>query len=218
MSDGDETKIKVSPVEVLTVREVGSGYVYLGIHGDDGRVYAHAMPDGAQCDALIAALHKALGRAQTPLEASLLALAEEEDRLAAKADWPDCHKYERAAEAYRAALAMAREAGPTVPRAAVAALISTMEQWYPAHNEAAETCDDASTARYQEGKTHGIMHCLDAVKALLDGTTGGRATLEAAGLWPVAAPATTALRGELLMSGQTEAIDALDRLAKDGEG
>ena len=43
------------------------------------------------------------------------------------------------------------------------------------------------------------------------------ATLEAAGLWPVAAPATTALRGELLMSGQTEAIDALDRLAKDGE-
>lgn len=46
------------------------------------------------------------------------------------------------------------------------------------------------------------------------------ATLEAAGLWPVGAPApaTTALRGELLMSGQTEAIDALDRLAKDGEG
>lgn len=44
-----------------------------------------------------------------------------------------------------------------------------------------------------------------------------RATLEAAGLWPVAAPATTALRGELLMSGQTEAIDALDRLAKGGE-
>jgi hypothetical protein len=42
-------------------------------------------------------------------------------------------------------------------------------------------------------------------------------TLEAAGLWPVAAPATTALRGELLMSGQTEAIDALDRLAKGGE-
>ncbi len=44
-----------------------------------------------------------------------------------------------------------------------------------------------------------------------------QATLEAAGLWPVAAPATTALRGELLMSGQTEAIDALDRLAKGGE-
>ena len=43
------------------------------------------------------------------------------------------------------------------------------------------------------------------------------ATLEAAGLWPMAAPATTALRGELLMSGQTEAIDALDRLAKGGE-
>ena len=48
-------------------------------------------------------------------------------------------------------------------------------------------------------------------------TEESRATLAAAGLWPVAAPATTALRGELLMSGQTEAIDALDRLAKGGE-
>ena len=50
-------------------------------------------------------------------------------------------------------------------------------------------------------------------------TEESRATLAAAGLWPVAAPggAATALRGELMASGQTEAIDALDRLAKDGE-
>ena len=62
MATSDETRIRVSGVEVLTVREVGSGYVYLGICDDTGREFAHAHPNGEQCDALIAAIGRALGR------------------------------------------------------------------------------------------------------------------------------------------------------------
>ena len=74
-----------------------------------------------------------------------------------------------------------------------------------------------SMAEEHERKAIECREYVGHVSARARETRAYLSTLEAAGLWPVAAPATTALRGELLMSGQTEAIDALDRLAKGGE-
>lgn len=70
-------------------------------------------------------------------------------------------------EAYKSAPRLARRvlelerkvADPTVPRAAVEVLRAQFAAWYEAHG--------ALEGSYQEGKTHGIMHCLEAVEKLL---------------------------------------------------
>lgn len=101
----------------------------------------------------------------TPLEERLLALATEEDRLATKADWPDSHKYERAAEAYRAALAMVREQGATVPRAGVAALRDTLLEWEKA----------CAKSEYDDGRASAILDCVGVIDTMLGTKEPGHA-------------------------------------------
>jgi hypothetical protein len=164
-----------------------------------------ASPD--EWDAFVAAGNAALGRptpTSTPLESRLLSAIEAADEHTEKGwslgvEAEDIAAAKGRTDGLRAALAMVREQGATVPRAGV---VDAFAPVLTIHAQIAEESGEERT---------------NAIEALLTALDEARATIEAAGLWPVAAPATTALRGELLMSGQTEAIDALDRLAKGGE-
>ena len=131
-----------------------------------------ASPD--EWDAFVAAGNAALGRpapASTPLEERIANAAT--DALAGfgkdtdKDDWTWANGCEAG---LRAALAMVREQGATVPRAGVAAAVAPV---FDLHAQIAEECGRERT---------------NAIELLLTALDEARATLEAAGLWPVAAP------------------------------
>lgn len=112
---------------VVTVGVTHDGKV--GIVIDDGQEEGCGLATPAEWDAFVAAGNAALGRTtSTPLEARLLEAIEAADEHAEQG-WSlgvedACLAAAKGkAEGLRAALAMVREAGPTVPRAAVVAVV-----------------------------------------------------------------------------------------------
>jgi len=232
--------------EITKAREPQAGLVVQVFDmEEDASSVAPMTP--AEWDTFVAAGNAALGRPSTPLESRLLAAIEATDEHAETgwsigAEAEDVAAVKGKATGLRAALAMVREQGATVPRAGplptgsippeaielavlmadipgpkLARIAELQRALNVPRAGVAAALAPVLTLHAQIAEESGEERA-DAIEALLTALDEARATLEAAGLWPVAAPATTALRGELLMSGQTEAIDALDRLAKDGEG
>ena len=113
-------------LDVWTADSDGRIPITVSAVGDGGMERITTSLTPVECDTAIAAINAALGRPVTPLEARLLdAIAEadeEADAYALKNAETECPADGRG-EGLRMALRMLREAGPTVPRAAVAAVV-----------------------------------------------------------------------------------------------
>ena len=162
--------------EITKAREPQAGLVVQVFDmEEDASSVAPMTP--AEWDTFVTKGNAALGRpcASTPLESRLLAAIEATDEHAETgwsigAEAEDVAAVKGKATGLRAALAMVREQGATVPRAGVAAALAPV---LTLHAQIAEECGRERT---------------NAIEALLTALDDARATLEAAGLWPVAAP------------------------------
>lgn len=104
------------------------GSVAVGFYNAEGTEPVHpGCFTGDEWDAFVAAGNAALGRPSTPLLAAIEARAVVEDAEARKRWNTDGDEGHGRAEGLRAAAAMVREAGPTVPRVAVAAVVAEID-------------------------------------------------------------------------------------------
>ena len=170
--------------EITKAREPAAGLVLQVFDMEEGASSVAPMTP-AEWDAFVARGNAALGRSSTPLESRLLAAIEATDEHAETgwsigAESEDVAAVKGKATGLRAALAMVREQGATVPRAGVAPL-TIVEK-----DAAVYRIRCAVPYGYPHSHTDLITDLGNAIGAELDAVRA--ATLEAAGLWLVAAP------------------------------
>jgi len=156
-------------LDVWTADSDGRIPITVSAVGDGGMERITTSLTPVECDTFIAAINVALGRpALTPLEERLLAAIEAADEHAEQG-WSlgvedACLAAAKGkAEGLRAALAMVREAGPTVPRAAVAAVRERFDKWIRE--------EGGTRNEYVEGMTVGIKDAILALDAMLSAST-----------------------------------------------
>ena len=144
--------------ETIEIQQGLNGRVVLQVQTDDG----HAAPvlTPAECDALIAAIGRALGRpapASTPLEERIAASLRGAQQ--AKPFATDQWRAQGIVEVWERALAMVREQGATVPRAGVEAARERFDKWIRE--------EGGRRNEYVEGMTVGIKDAILALDTLL---------------------------------------------------
>lgn len=146
------------------------GSIAVGFYNAEGTEPVHpGCFTGDEWDAFVAAGNAALGRGATPPtlatyfeeKAKVCDAGRAHGRATGNADLEACSKAEAATWRHAASLAVeaSREAGPTVPRAAVAAVRERFDKWI--REEGGKRND------YVEGMTVGIKDAILALDALL---------------------------------------------------
>lgn len=167
MASNDVTEIKLRDGNAI---EVGKDIAHRGwaiLHAKNSTGHSIAVSASpAECDALIAAIGRALGRTPSDLARRALSVAL---RIDPYDNTESCTIAIEDAAEIAAILreVAAREQGATVPRAGVAAALAPV---LTLHAQIAEECGRERT---------------NAIELLLTALDEAQATLEAAGLWPL---------------------------------
>lgn len=164
-------------LDVWTADSDGRIPITVSAVGDGGMERITTSLTPVECDTFIAAINVALGRpALTPLEERLLAAIEAADEHAEQG-WSlgvedACLAAAKGkAEGLRAALVMVREAGPTVPREAVVAVVSDIHaRSMAAMVEANQSIEEKGYAALR-GEAEGLRKAAEMMRALLNPTT-----------------------------------------------